>query len=45
MASVPLYFVKGLVVTAMYYGVLLVLAVLGLLEWQKKANAKPTFAP
>jgi len=42
-ASVPLYFVKGLVVTSLYYGVLLVLAVLGLLEWQKKASATPIF--
>lgn len=43
-ASVPLYFVKGLVVTSLFYVVLLVLAVLGLLEWQKRAAATPTFA-
>lgn len=36
-ASIPLYFVKGLVFTSVYYVVLLVLAVLGLLEWKQKA--------
>jgi len=38
-ASIPLYFVKGLVFTSFYYCVLLVLAVAGLLEWRKKAMA------
>lgn len=37
-ASIPLYFVKGLVFTSFYYLVLLVLAVSGLLEWSKKAK-------
>jgi len=37
-ASIPLYFVKGLVFTSVYYVVLLVLAVLGLLEWKQKAR-------
>jgi nicotinamide mononucleotide transporter len=32
-ASVPLYFVKGLVVTSVYYLVLLALAFLGLQDW------------
>ena len=36
-ASIPLYFIKGLVFTSLYYAVLLVLAVLGLLEWKQKA--------
>ena len=36
-ASIPLYFVKGLVFTSVYYVVLLVLAILGLLEWKQKA--------
>jgi nicotinamide mononucleotide transporter len=36
-ASVPLYFVKGLVFTSVYYVVLLVLAILGLLEWGTRA--------
>jgi nicotinamide mononucleotide transporter len=35
--SIPLYFVKGLVVTSLYYAVLLVLAVMGLQEWKQKA--------
>jgi nicotinamide mononucleotide transporter len=37
-ASVPLYYVKGLVFTSVYYVVLLVLAVFGLIAWQKKAK-------
>jgi nicotinamide mononucleotide transporter len=38
-ASIPLYFVKGLVFTSVYFVVLLVLAVTGLVEWQKRAKA------
>jgi nicotinamide mononucleotide transporter len=38
-ASVPLYFVKGLVVTSVYYVILLVMAILGLVEWKRKAKA------
>ncbi|MBK9571127.1 MAG: nicotinamide mononucleotide transporter [Chitinophagaceae bacterium] len=37
-ASIPLYFVKGLVFTSVYYGVLLVMALFGLLEWKKRAR-------
>jgi nicotinamide mononucleotide transporter len=37
-ASIPLYFVKGLVVTSVYYVILLVMAVMGLAEWKRKAN-------
>ena len=37
-ASIPLYFVKGLVFTSVYYLVLLVLAVFGLLEWISRAR-------
>ena len=37
-ASIPLYFVKGLVLTSVYYFVLLILAVFGLMEWKKRAN-------
>ena len=41
-ASIPLYFVKGLVFTSVYYFVLLIMAVWGLLEWIKRArNEKP----
>jgi nicotinamide mononucleotide transporter len=39
-ASIPLYFVKGLVFTSFYYLVLLVLAVAGLMEWIKRAKNK-----
>lgn len=35
-ASIPLYFVKGLVFTSFYYVVLLILAVAGLTEWIKR---------
>ncbi len=45
-ASIPLYFVKGLVFTSVYYLVLLVLAYLGLAEWKQKARQakrEPTF--
>jgi nicotinamide mononucleotide transporter len=37
-ASVPLYYVKGLAFTSVYYIVLLVMAVFGLLEWQRRAK-------
>ena len=37
-ASIPLYFVKGLAFTSIYYVVLLVLAFFGLSEWKRKAN-------
>ena len=37
-ASIPLYFVKHYVFTSVYYLVLLVMAVFGLLEWRKRAQ-------
>jgi len=37
-ASIPLYYVKGYEKTSIYYLILLVLAVLGLQEWRKKAG-------
>ncbi len=37
-ASVPLYFVKGLVFTSIFYLVLLVMAVFGLMEWIQRAQ-------
>jgi nicotinamide mononucleotide transporter len=37
-ASIPLYFVKGLVFTSVYYAVLLVLAIMGLAEWRRRAR-------
>ena len=36
--SIPLFYVKGYTVTSIYYIILLVLAVVGLQEWRKKAN-------
>jgi nicotinamide mononucleotide transporter len=38
-ASIPLYFVKGYVFTSVQFMLLLVLAVMGLVEWRRKANA------
>lgn len=35
--GMPLYFVKGLVFTSVYYFVLLILATGGLIEWRKRA--------
>jgi nicotinamide mononucleotide transporter len=37
-ASIPLYFVKGLVFTSVYYLVLLVMAFFGLAEWRQRAK-------
>jgi nicotinamide mononucleotide transporter len=39
-ASVPLYYVKGLAFTSIYYSILLILAVLGLMEWKRRAETK-----
>jgi nicotinamide mononucleotide transporter len=37
-ASIPLYFVKGYVFTSVYYFILLILAISGLIEWRRKAR-------
>jgi nicotinamide mononucleotide transporter len=37
-SSIPLYFVKGLVFTSVYYSILLVFAFWGLAEWRKRAK-------
>jgi len=39
-ASIPLYFVKQYVFTSVYYLVLLVMAVFGLIEWRRRATLK-----
>ena len=39
-ASIPLYFVKQYVFTSIYYLVLLIMAVWGLMEWRKRAALK-----
>ncbi len=38
-SSIPLYFVKHYVFTSVYYLVLLILAIGGLVEWRKRAKA------
>lgn len=37
-SSIPLYFVKGLAFTSVYYLVLLILAFFGLMEWKQRAS-------
>ncbi|MDB5200443.1 MAG: nicotinamide mononucleotide transporter [Chitinophagaceae bacterium] len=37
-ASTPLYFVKHYVFTSVYYFVLLIMAIWGLIEWKRRAN-------
>ena len=37
-ASIPLYFVKQYVFTSVYYVVLFIMAMFGLMEWMKRAN-------
>ncbi len=38
MASIPLYFVKHYVFTSVYYIILLIMAVWGLIEWKRRAR-------
>ena len=37
-ASVPLYFIKGYVFTSVYYFILLIMAIFGLVAWIKKTK-------
>ena len=39
-ASIPLYFVKHLVFTSVYYLILLVMAIFGLMEWMNRAKKR-----
>lgn len=41
MASIPLYFIKGYMFTSVQFVILLILAVAGLISWQKKAVRYP----
>lgn len=41
-ASIPLYFVKGLVFTSVFYLVLFIVAIFGLYEWRKRAKKAAT---
>jgi nicotinamide mononucleotide transporter len=43
-ASIPLYFVKHLVFTSVYYAILLVFAFWGLAEWKKRARRQTMIA-
>ncbi len=38
-ASIPLFFVKGLVFTSVYYFILLILAIVGLREWKRRVKS------
>jgi nicotinamide mononucleotide transporter len=40
LSSIPLYFVKHYVFTSVYYIVLLIIAIGGLMEWRKRAKAE-----
>jgi nicotinamide mononucleotide transporter len=40
LASIPLYFVKGYMFTSVQFMILLLLAVAGLISWQKKARQR-----
>lgn len=37
--SIPLYFIKDYVLTSIYYLILLILAIFGLMEWKQRAKA------
>lgn len=37
-ASIPLYFVKGLVFTSVFYFILFIMAIFGVYEWKKRAR-------
>ena len=43
-ASIPLYFVKHYVFTSVYYLILLVMAIMGLMEWAKRVKQQKTNA-
>jgi nicotinamide mononucleotide transporter len=36
--SIPLYYVKGYALTSVYYVILLIMAIIGLAEWKKRAQ-------
>jgi nicotinamide mononucleotide transporter len=40
-ASIPLYFVKNYVFSSVFYFILLIMAIFGLIEWTKRAKQKP----
>jgi nicotinamide mononucleotide transporter len=42
-ASIPLYFVKNYVFTSVYYFILLIMAVFGLVEWRRRAERQRSY--
>jgi nicotinamide mononucleotide transporter len=44
LASIPLYFVKHYVFTSVYYVILLIMAIFGLIEWLRRAKDKTAYA-
>ncbi len=44
-ASIPLYFVKHLVFTSVYYFILLIMAIYGLIEWKRRVKSDGHLRP
>jgi nicotinamide mononucleotide transporter len=44
LASIPLYFVKHYVFTSVYYVILLIMAIFGLIEWLRRAKDRIAYA-
>ena len=44
LASIPLYFVKHYVFTSVYYVILLIMAIFGLIEWLRRAKDRTAYA-
>jgi len=44
LASIPLYFVKHYVFTSVYYVILLIMAIFGLIEWLRRAKDSTAYA-
>jgi len=44
LSSIPLYFVKHLVFTSVYYVILLLMAISGLVEWRNRVKARSHYA-
>jgi nicotinamide mononucleotide transporter len=42
--SIPLYFYKGLVFTSLQFFIFLILAIMGYIEWRRKAQARTSYA-
>jgi nicotinamide mononucleotide transporter len=42
--SIPLYFYKGLVFTSLQFFIFLILAIMGYIEWKRKAMRQTSYA-